>query len=64
MEMTDCSKFDRCSAPICPLDPEWQKRTHVKGERICFYLLECVKSGAEARFQGITAREIYLAIDP
>ncbi len=62
MKMTDCPKFDRCSALICPLDADWAARVHLKGERICFYLLEYVKPGAKARFRGSTAREIYEAI--
>ncbi len=62
MKMTDCPKFDRCSAPICPLDADWAARVHLKGERICFYVLEYVKPGAKARFRGSTAREIYEAI--
>jgi hypothetical protein len=52
MEMTDCPRFERCSAPICPLDSDWQERTQLKGEPTCFYLLEYVKGGAEADFRG------------
>lgn len=40
-----CDKHDRCAAPICPLDPNWMKRTHIKGERVCFYLGEIAKRG-------------------
>ena len=58
----DCPKFEKCSAPICPLDPEWQSRSHLPGERVCFYLLEFVKPGAEARFQGCTPRELYRVV--
>jgi len=38
-----CKHFDRCSAPICPLNDSWQKRTHLDGEPICIYLRELVK---------------------
>ena len=62
MEMNECPKYNHCSAPICPLDPGWQERTHPKGEHVCFYLIEYVKPGAAARFQGSTTRELYSAI--
>ena len=38
-----CPKFDHCSAPICPIDPEWQKRVHIKGDPVCFYLRQHAK---------------------
>ncbi len=62
MEMSDCPKHYRCSAPICPLDRDWRERTHLKGDRVCFYLLESVKPNAETRFQGVPARQILRAI--
>jgi hypothetical protein len=46
-----CDRFNRCSANICPLDPEWHKRKHLNGERICFYLLEAQKTNAKAVFE-------------
>ena len=52
MKMEDCPKYERCSAPICPLDPNWRKRRHLKGERVCFYLCEAQKGGSEAIFGG------------
>ena len=33
--MIQCSKFDRCSAPLCPLDPEINKRFWLVDEEIC-----------------------------
>ena len=59
----DCPKFRRCNAPICPLDPHMLHRAHLKGEPVCFYLLEYVKPGAEARFQGSTAKKLYQAME-
>jgi len=47
-----CDRFDRCSAPLCPLDPEYEKRVHQDGERVCYYMLQAVKPGAAARFLG------------
>ena len=43
-----CPKFDTCNAPICPLDPERAKRSYLKGEPICLFMLEHGKAhGAE-----------------
>src|SRR5699024_11212984 len=42
-------KWDTCSANICPLDPDWHKRTHLAGERVCFWLTERAKDGGHAR---------------
>lgn len=44
-----CPKFDTCSAPVCPLDPQWSARRHLAGERICLWLRELVKPDGEAR---------------
>ena len=52
MNMETCKKFQACSAPVCPLDPNWRKARHLKGERICFYLCEAQKVDAEAIFGG------------
>ena len=46
MNPTDCPKFNGCSAPICPLDADWRKRTHLDGERACFFLSEYGKPAA------------------
>jgi hypothetical protein len=34
-EMKGCPKYYRCSAPICPLDPDFKKRVYVNGEPGC-----------------------------
>ena len=33
--MRQCSKFERCDAPICPLDPNQDQRTSLTGEKRC-----------------------------
>ncbi|MFB3084251.1 MAG: hypothetical protein ACE1Z4_12505 [Gammaproteobacteria bacterium] len=58
LSMSDCPKFRRCNAPICPLDPHWPLRKHRKGESICSYLLELLKPGGWARLRGCVPREI------
>ena len=57
-----CPKFQQCSAPICPLDAEWQKRKHINGERVCFYLIETQKANAIANFGVRALGYLYQAI--
>ena len=47
-----CSKFENCSAPICPLDPESHKRVYLKNERVCAWVREGVKHHGEAVLSG------------
>jgi len=52
LHSNDCPRFERCSAPICPIDPEWQKRVYKKGDPVCFYLRQHAKDplwGQKAR---------------
>ncbi|MDG1096227.1 MAG: hypothetical protein P8N23_01190 [Methylophilaceae bacterium] len=48
---TQCPKYQQCWAPICPLDEKWQKRKHIGGDRVCFYLTEAQKPDANAVFE-------------
>ena len=57
-----CPKFHACNAPICPLDPNWRNAKHLKGEGVCFYLIESKKVGAEALFRGRGLEELYRPI--
>jgi hypothetical protein len=57
-----CPKFRACNAPICPLDPNRRNAKHLKGERVCFYLTESKKVGAEALFGGRGLEELYRSI--
>jgi hypothetical protein len=34
-EMKKCPRFETCSIPICPLDPDKEKRLELKGEAKC-----------------------------
>lgn len=54
--------FKKCSANICPLEVDWQLRTHVKGERVCFYMTEAEKIDAEAVFRDSGRIQLYIAI--
>jgi hypothetical protein len=40
MDMYSCPKWDGCSVPICPPDPDWKSRKILEGERVRFYLTE------------------------
>jgi len=53
-----CKHFDRCNAPICPLDSDWRQRTHLENEHVCIFLRELAKpSGKDllsSHLQAIT----------
>jgi hypothetical protein len=51
-DLKSCPKFNKCNAPICPLDKDWKKRKHISGDKCCTYLLETSKAGAKANFAG------------
>ena len=62
MKITDCPKWIKCSAPICPVDDEYLSRVHIAGEKICFYLNEYAKPHARTKLKGCIAEEHYQAI--
>jgi hypothetical protein len=49
--MEQCPKFHHCSAPLCPLDPDWNKRKMLQGDNLCHYLCEASKDDAMERFK-------------
>jgi len=53
-----CPKYEKCSANICSLEPDWQLRSHLNGEPTCFYLREFVKQGGIARLRGCIPKEM------
>lgn len=57
-----CDRYQKCSANICPVDKDWRKRKHLKGERVCFYAIEVEKIDAEAVFRDSGRIQLYLAI--
>ena len=56
--MSDCPKFQSCTAPICPVDSAWVQRFNHKEDPTCFYLSESVKHGSKALFQGAGLEEL------
>lgn len=57
-----CDRFNKCLANICPLDADWRKRKHLKGERVCFYAVEAEKVDAEAIFRDSGRIQLYIII--
>lgn len=57
-----CSRYQRCSAPICPLDADWRLRKHIDGEPVCGLLLELAKDRGEATLQASLPREVALTV--
>ena len=53
MTPTDCPKWERCSAPICPLDPDVLKRSYLRDEPVCFFLREHCKPDSCSKFARI-----------
>lgn len=51
IRMEQCPKFHHCSAPLCPLDPDWKKRKMLQDDNLCHYLCEASKEGALDRFK-------------
>lgn len=61
--MPACPKFEGCSAPICPIDPDMEKRTHLEGEKVCFYLTEYSKPTARPILRAGLTEELFEAIE-
>ena len=60
--MTACPRFGSCSAPLCPLDPERPRRSHLRGEPVCAYLREFVKADGPARVKRALPQESFQAV--
>lgn len=58
----DCPRFERCSAPVCPLVPCWSRLTHCRDEPVCLYLREAVKPDAKARLEGVISDKMVAGI--
>ena len=54
---SDCPKFEACSAPICPADPDWRNRFHRGGESVCFFLRMHSKNALKALKEGSVPRQ-------
>lgn len=56
--MARCPRWESCSAPVCPLAPDWERLRHIDGERVCGLLCELVKDGGNARLRGALPSEL------
>lgn len=59
MKMYDCPKFEKCSAAVCPLFKSIAAQEHIKGDRVCFYLIEYLKIDSKVNFDGSGLGELY-----
>jgi len=59
---SQCPKFNKCNAPVCPLDAKSLKVKHISGEKCCMYLLETAKTNAKANFIGAGLSDLYEVI--
>lgn len=57
-----CPRYAQCSANICPLDPDWRKRSHLAGEPVCGLLRELVKPDGAATLATTNAADLVPAI--
>lgn len=62
MKISDCPRYQTCSAPICPLDIDWQKRVNCNEDPICFYLSQSVKHDARSDFERAGLGNLFEAI--
>lgn len=53
-----CPRFEKCSANVCPVDPDWRLRTHLDGERVCLYLTEQSKPGGRAILAPVLSSDL------
>jgi len=49
--MEKCPYFLRCSAPLCPLDPDIEKRAYVKGDPTCHLPLKKLSLVFDGHFE-------------
>jgi hypothetical protein len=56
--MMACPRWQKCSANICPLDPDWRDRSHAPGEPVCGLAQEAVKPGANERLAQYVRTEV------
>ena len=64
--MLDCPRWDRCSAPICPLDPGMARRVVIEGratggikeKRCTLPKSKRMELGKELPWQGLWPREL------
>ena len=48
---TTCPRYEACNSNVCPIDNDWHLRTHIAGDRVCYYL----RLVAKDQTQGLTS---------
>ena len=59
MELNKCPRFNKCSTPICPLWKPIHQQIMLKGEGVCFFLLEYQKVDSIENFRGADRMALY-----
>jgi hypothetical protein len=62
MTTTECPRYQRCSAAICPLWGSVLDQKMVKGERVCGVLLEYQKVETRAKLTTCYGQELMWAM--
>jgi hypothetical protein len=57
-----CPRWEGCGAPICPLDPDWHKRSYLAGSPVCHFMRLHAKEQAGTISEGSVPREIGEAV--
>ena len=59
--MTECPKYESCSANICVLDDDIRLRTYIKNDRTCHYLRLVAKDQYQGTASDDCAEPAYIA---
>ena len=62
--MRQCEKFTKCTATVCPLDPNEPLRTETTADRTCTWALEMAKAGPNAQGVQQNIRQAIAAVLP
>jgi len=60
--MERCPYFERCSVPLCPLDPDVGKRVYIEGEPICRLPLKKLMTVLNGTFERTYKRFIRVCL--
>jgi hypothetical protein len=62
--MRQCQKFSKCTATICPLDPNEPLRLETTADRTCTWALEMAKAGPNAQGVQLNIRQAIATVLP
>lgn len=57
-----CPKWKTCSAPVCPLDPNYSRCSTLNGDSVCPWLREAVKAGGAGNIPADIAPAVLRAL--